>query len=223
MPYLITAVIGYLIGTVNPAYLLGKLKGFDIRKKGSGNAGASNALILFGKTMGVVCAVFDIAKAALSVCLTAVLFPDTDTFAVATACCILGHIFPFYMSFRGGKGLACLAGAFLVLDPRVFTVALAIALVIALATRYICFIPLTASAALPVAYGILHRDLIGALLLTAVAVVIWIKHAVNLRRILEGREMRITYLWNREKETARLRKYYGDEEEKGREEDTRKI
>ncbi len=215
MPYLLCALMGYLIGTVNPAYLLGRLQGIDIRQKGSKNAGASNALILFGKAGGIVCAAFDIAKAALTILLAKALFPSADTFAITAAFCILGHIFPFYMRFRGGKGLACLTGAFLALDLRVFAVALAIEVIIVLATRYICFIPLTASAALPVLYGILHRDLAGALLLAVVAVVIWFKHAVNLRRIPEGREMRITYLWNREKETARLRKYYGDEEDKG--------
>ncbi len=214
MPYLICALLGYLIGTVNPAYLIGRFKGIDIREKGSQNAGASNALILFGKANGVLCAAFDIAKAALVIRLSGILFAETDTFAVTSSFCILGHIFPFYMGFRGGKGLACLAGTFLALDLRVFAIALAIELIIALATRYICFIPLTASAALPFIYGFMYRDLAGALLLAAVAVVIWFKHAVNLRRIPEGREMRITYLWNREKETARLQKYYGDEKKK---------
>lgn len=215
MPYLLCALMGYLVGTLNPAYLLGRIRGVDIRKKGSRNAGASNALILFGKTKGILCAVFDIAKAVSVILLTEAFVPSADTFAVTAAFCILGHIFPFYMGFRGGKGLACLAGTFLALDLRVFAVALVLAVVIALVTRYICFVPLTASAALPVLYGVLRHDLAGALILTAVAAVIWFKHAVNLRRIPEGREMRISYLWNREKETARLKKYYGDEEDQG--------
>ena len=63
MEYIHCAVMGYLIGTINPSYIIAKIKGFDIRKKGSGNAGASNALILFGKIMGVICALLDIAKA----------------------------------------------------------------------------------------------------------------------------------------------------------------
>ena len=215
MPYIVSALVGYLVGTLNPAYLLGKLKGMDIRKQGSRNAGASNALILFGKVTGILCAAFDIAKAALSVFLMTLLFPHADTFAVTIAFCILGHIFPFYMGFRGGKGLACLGGAFIALDLRVFAVVLAVELVVVLATRYICFVPITASVVLPVVYGLMYRDLIGACILAAVAVVIFLKHLVNLRRILEGSEMRITYLWNREKETARLKKFYGDEEGKG--------
>ena len=213
MPYLLSALIGYLVGTVNPAYILGKLKGVDVRKKGSKNAGASNALILLGKTMGAICAVFDIAKAALVVFLMSVLFPEAQTFAITAAFCIIGHLFPFYMGFKGGKGLACLAGSFLAFDLRVFGIALAIELVIVMTSRYICFIPLTASAALPFVYGFMRRELWGSLLLGVVAVLVWFKHAVNLRRIAKGREMRITYLWNREKETARLRKVYGDEEE----------
>lgn len=199
------------MGTINPAYILARLKGFDIREQGSKNAGASNALIMLGKTKGGICAAFDIAKAILSICLTGMIFESVNTFAVTASSCILGHIFPFYMGFRGGKGLACLTGAFLALDLRVSAVMLVLELIIALTTRYICFVPITASAALPFIYGFLKQDLWGALLLGVVTVVIWCKHAINIHRILQGKEMRLTYLWNRDRETERLKKNYEDE------------
>lgn len=211
MNYALSAVIGYLIGTVNPAFIIAKLHGFDIREKGSRNAGASNALLLFGKAKGIFCAVFDIAKAVFAVWLTARVFAPVQTFAVTAAACILGHIFPFYMRFRGGKGLACIGGMILAYDLRVFAVMLAAELVIALATNYICFVPITASLAFPAVYGVMERDLWGALLLTLVAGVVFCKHLVNLKRIRLGREARLSYLWSRDKETARLKENYGDD------------
>ena len=211
MSYLLSAVMGYLVGTVNPAFILAKLHGFDIREKGSRNAGASNALLLFGKARGALCAVFDIAKAAFIIWLTGHIFAPDNTFAVTATACILGHIFPFYMRFKGGKGLACIAGTVLAYDLKVFAVMLAAELVIALATNYICFVPITASVSFPVVYGVMDRDIWGALLLALVAVVVFCRHLVNLRRIRVGREARLSYLWSRDKETARLKENYGDD------------
>jgi glycerol-3-phosphate acyltransferase PlsY len=213
MPYLWCALMGYLTGTLNPAYLTAWLKGVDIKKRGSGNAGASNALILFGKAVGVLCALFDIAKAALIVRLAMHLFPENPhAFALTAAACILGHIFPFYMKFRGGKGLACLGGAILAYHPLVFAVMLTLEIVIVLVTKYICFVPMTASVLFTILYGVLERDPVGIAILISVCVVIFCKHMVNLRRIRAGSELRISYLWNRDKETARLRDAYPDEE-----------
>ena len=117
------------------------------------------------------------------------------------------------MRFKGGKGLACIAGTVLAYDIRVFGIMLAAELVIVLATKYICFVPITASVAFPVVYGVMERDAYGALLLFLVAVVVFCKHLVNLRRIRVGREARISYLWSRDKETARLKENYGDDAE----------
>ena len=213
MSYLLSAVMGYLVGTVNPAFILAKLHGFDIREKGSRNAGASNALLLFGKARGALCAAFDIAKAAFIIWLTGHIFAPINTFAVTAAACILGHIFPFYMRFKGGKGLACIAGTVLAYDIRVFGIMLAAELIVVLATKYICFVPITASIAFPLVYGIMDRDIWGAFLLILVAVVVFSKHLVNLKRIRVGREARISYLWSRDKETARLKENYGDDAE----------
>ena len=198
-------LLGYLVGSVNPAYLIGRAKGFDIRQKGSGNAGASNALILFGKAAGVLCSLFDIAKAALVVFLARGLFPDFAwTLPVCGTACMLGHIFPFYMKFRGGKGLACLGGVVIAYDWRVFLVMLGAAVVVALVTDYICFVPTLASVAFVVVYAIRTRDWIGAAVLFVAAAVIWGRHVENFRRIRAGKEMRVSYLWRPEKEIERI-------------------
>lgn len=213
MRFIICILIGYLLGMLNPAYILAKIHGFDIRSRGSGNAGASNAMLLFGKLRGALCAVFDIAKAAGAVCITRALFPGEPLiFAVTATACILGHIFPFYMHFRGGKGLACLAGVVMAYDLRVFGIMLACEAVIVVCTNYICFVPMTGSAVFPFVYGFMTRDLIGAALLGLVAVVIQLRHVENIRRIRRGQEIRVSYLWNKDRESARMRDNYPEDE-----------
>lgn len=200
MKYVFCILIGYLIGTINPSYIIAKLQGFDIREKGSKNAGASNALILFGKVLGVGCALFDIAKAAFAIWLCAKLFSELAySFAVTGVACILGHVFPFYMKFRGGKGLACLGGMILAFEWRVFLVMLAIEIVVAFVTDYICFVPMTASAIFPFVYLIMRRDVPGALIIALILPLMLYKHKENLKRIKQKTEMPFSFLWNKEK------------------------
>jgi glycerol-3-phosphate acyltransferase PlsY len=215
MKYLFCIISGYLVGMINPSYILGKRHGVDVRREGSGNAGASNALILFGKVRGFLCAVFDIAKAVLVVRFTSGIFPGLAyAFPVTAAACILGHIFPFYLKFKGGKGLACLGGVILAFDWRVFLVLLAVEAVIAFSTQYICFVPMTASVVFSAVYGVMRQDLIGALIMLGVALVICWKHKENVKRIRQGIELRLRYLWNRNGEVARLKANLNDEQTK---------
>lgn len=197
--------MGYLIGTVNPSYIIAKIRGEDIRKKGSGNAGASNALIIYGKLIGVFCALFDILKAFLVIRLAEFLFPESPlVFPMTGVSCILGHVFPFYMGFKGGKGVACLGGMILAYDWLVFLIMLASEIVFVLASGYICLMSISASIIFPILYGIMNRNAWGSIiLLLAAAVIIW-KHRENVRRIGKGTEMRINMLWNKEKEIERV-------------------
>lgn len=200
------ALTGYLIGGINPAYIIARIKGFDIRKHGSGNAGASNAVITMGKKVGIFSAIFDIFKAVGSVCLTRyVILPGVPFAAcLAGSSCIIGHIFPVFMRFRGGKGLACLGGVILALNPMVFTVLLCLELILVLIIDYICIVPITASVIYPVLYGSIAGDSIGALIFIAVTVVILYKHMENVRRIRNGTEAHFSYLWKKDREIERL-------------------
>ena len=200
MRYVLCIIMGYLMGTINPSYIIAKLRGFDIREKGSRNAGASNALILFGKVIGIGCALFDIAKAALAIWLCGALFPELAySFAVTGVACMLGHVFPFYMKFKGGKGLACLGGMILAFDWRVFLIMLTAEIVVAVVTDYICFVPLTASVIFPMVYGIMRRDVWGALIVALILPLMLYKHRENLKRIKQKSEMPFSFLWNKEK------------------------
>ncbi|MBQ9761211.1 MAG: glycerol-3-phosphate acyltransferase [Clostridia bacterium] len=205
MFYLICILTGYLVGTINPSYIISKMKGFDIRKRGSGNAGASNAVIVLGRFVGVLCALFDILKAALIIWIMGMVFPSLAySYAVTGVACIVGHIFPFYMKFRGGKGLACLGGTVLAYDWRVFLIMLAGEIVVAILTNYICFVPVTAGLIFPIVYGIMSRDVWGALILLCAGLLIVFRHKENFKRIRNGTEARLSYLWNKNKEIERV-------------------
>ena len=204
MKYVLCILIGYLIGAINPSYIIGKIRGIDIRQKGSKNAGASNALILFGKVLGIGCALFDIAKATFAIWLCGKLFPElTYSFAVTGVACILGHVFPFYMDFKGGKGLACLGGMILAFDCRVFLIMLAAEIIVAIVTDYICFVPLTASAVFPIVYGIMRQDARGTLIISLILPLMIYKHKENLKRIKQKTEMPFSFLWNKDKALAK--------------------
>ena len=205
--------MGYLIGTVNPAYLFGRMKGFDIRERGSGNAGATNVTLVMGKVMGLLCAILDILKSFLACRLARLLFPELVFAGVLAGCaCILGHIFPVWMGFAGGKGLACLAGLVLAYNQRVFLLMLLFEVILALIVNYICVIPLSASVIFPVVYGMQTHDWIGVMLLALLIPVIVYKHLPNLRRIRAGQEARLSWLWNAKAEEARLKKNMPEEE-----------
>ncbi len=205
---LISAAMGYIIGSINPSYLIAKSKGFDIKKRGSGNAGASNAVILMGKKVGIVCALLDIFKAWMIVMVSELLFPKVPLAPVfAGVFCVVGHIFPVFMRFRGGKGLAALGGLILAYNPLVFLILLGVELVIVLIVDYICIVPITASVAFPIIYASMENGTaatIGAIVYGLMAVIILYKHIENLRRIRNGTEAHFSFLWRRKKEIERL-------------------
>lgn len=204
-------LLGYLVGGINPAYLVGKRKGFDIRHRGSGNAGASNALIVMGKKAAIFSALFDIFKAFLVASFAAQLFRKmVYSKILAGVACIIGHIFPVFMNFRGGKGLACFGGVILAYNWRLFVVMLLAELLLVLLVDYICIVPITASLAFSFIYAVHTEDNVGTLLLLGCAAVIFFKHVENIRRIRNGTEAHFSFLWKREEEIERL---MGDTEE----------
>ena len=197
---------GYLVGCINPSYIIARMKGFDIRKSGSRNAGGSNAVITMGKVVGAVCIVFDILKAFAIIGIMSALFPEISfIYSVTGVSCIIGHMFPFYMGFKGGKGLACLGGMILAFNWKVFLIMLFIELVLAIVIDYICVVPITASIAYPAVYGVMSGNVVGALIILAATAVMLLKHLENLKRIKQGTELHFSYLWSRNKETEKAR------------------
>lgn len=188
--YVLAALLGYLLGSLNLAWFLSRARGFDIRTHGSNNAGASNATITMGLRSGVAVAIHDIAKSCAAGLLAGALFPALPAApAVAAVAAVLGHIFPFYLKFRGGKGFAPFLGLTLALDWRFFLAILLAVLLITLITDYIVLGTFTAIVSFPI-YLLCTQS--GALVVGAVCVaslVIFCKHFVNLRRLAAGQEI----------------------------------
>lgn len=213
MNVILCAVLGYLIGTINPAYLFGRMHGFDIRKYGSGNAGATNATMIMGKKTGIVCVFFDVFKAFAAYKTAVRLFPMLAFAGVlAGTACILGHIFPAWMGFSGGKGLASMLGMMLAHDWKLFTALFIAEILLVLLTGYICTMALSLSVIFPISYVAGTGDWIGSSVLMALIPVVVYKHLPNIQRILKGREMRISWLWNAQKEEARVEKNFSAQE-----------
>ena len=190
MGYLLAVGLGYLFGCSHMAFYISKLKKLDIRSAGSGNLGASNATVLFGWGSGVLVALHDIGKAFLAVLLAKWLLPELAyAGAAAGVAAVLGHIFPFYLGFRGGKGLASYFGMALALDWKL---ALVLAAVIVLATLITDFISVGALTTITVApvYMVLFRHswVLAAILGIATAVMFY-KHWENILRIARKEEI----------------------------------
>ncbi len=190
MGYIIAAIAAYLLGSSSMTYYLGRLKNVDVQKHGSGNLGASNATVTMGWGAGVLVAVHDIGKGVLAVALARLVFPDLAHIgAVAGVACVLGHMFPFYLGFKGGKGLASYLGMTIGLDWRLALGVAVLLVVITLVTDFIALGTLSVVVAVPVGMGVLAQDVILPLILLVASAVMFVKHQDNLHRIRKGTEI----------------------------------
>lgn len=192
MKNLICLLIGYLMGSVNPAALISKIKKEDLREKGTGNLGASNTMLVFGKKLGVFVMVFDIAKAWCASKLAQWLFPQLRlAVLIAGLGAVLGHVFPFYMHFSGGKGLAAFGGMVLAYSPWMFLCLLLLGGVLMLVVNYSAVMPLSAGVLFPVLTLLLTRDPGAFAVALAAGVLIIVKHAGNLVKGRNGKDIDI--------------------------------
>ena len=205
MQYVWCVLMGYLVGGINPAYMMSRVKGFDIRERGSGNAGGSNAFLIMGRLAGLIVILFDLFKAYFVVRLATHLFADASlALAVTGTSVVMGHIFPPFMGFKGGKGLASLGGVVLAYDWRVFFIMLFAAILLALICDYIFVISITAPISFFLLYGVLEKDLRGALILLILAITMFFKHVENIHRVKNGTEVHLSYIWNKDAELERI-------------------
>ena len=209
MERLICLAVGYVCGLLQTGYIVGKMNHIDIRKQGSGNAGTTNALRVIGWKAGILTFFGDVLKCVVAVVLTCLLFRGSDCLPLlamyAGAGVTLGHNFPFYMGFKGGKGIAVMAGLVLVnsfwhlpSSLLMIPVTLACFLVPVLITRYISVGSLAAYTVfliemiiigqlgwLDMEAGFRYELYVILFLLTALA---WYRHRANLGRLLKGTE-----------------------------------
>ncbi|MDH4211575.1 MAG: glycerol-3-phosphate 1-O-acyltransferase PlsY [candidate division WOR-3 bacterium] len=192
--YFLSFLIGLLFGIVPFSYMLGMLRGVDIRKTGSGNIGATNLGRNLGFPFFVLGFLLDALKGVVPVILSQSLL-DTGTFAGAGA--ILGHIFNPFFGFRGGKGVATTIGVAVSLAAKSFGLSLGIWLLVYLTTMLVSLASLCFAVALPLFSFILHDGAVAdRLLFILVAIMVFFAHRHNIERLLRGREPK-TVLWRR--------------------------
>lgn len=190
MSYVLVIFGAYLLGSSSMSFYLSKIKGVDIRKKGSKNLGASNAMIILGWKAGVLVGIHDIGKAVLAVLAAKLMFPELPYIGViAGVASVLGHIFPFYLKFKGGKGFASFVGMLLALNWRYALILIVVIALVTLLTDYIVCGTVTAVVVSPVYFGIAEKNIMFPLILLIATGVILYKHRENFVRIYKGTEI----------------------------------
>ncbi|MBE6696202.1 MAG: glycerol-3-phosphate acyltransferase [Ruminococcaceae bacterium] len=189
MQFVISSVLGYLFGCISPSYIISRMKGFDIREKGTGNAGATNVMFTLGFWAGLGVLLFDIAKTGIVVRIVSHFFSEERLCPVITGItCALGHVFPFHMKFRGGKGTACLAGTVLFLTPKLFLPMVFIVFIVGIIFNYGSILPIVAVSLYPFLYYFHTRYAAGAFLLILLIPLLLFSHRKNFVNYKNGKE-----------------------------------
>lgn len=189
LKYIITAAAGYVLGSVSISIILSKLTlGGDIREKGSGNAGATNMARSFGLKAGFVTLGGDMLKAILAMLLGWLLLGRDMGVAVGGIASMLGHCFPVFYKFKGGKGVSVLAAIAIMIDWRVTAIGLALFLIVAFSTKKVSAGSITAAVAVPLFTAVFGHG-VPILVLAAVGgATVIIQHRANIKRLIRGEE-----------------------------------
>lgn len=203
--YAVTAVLSYFIGSLNYSIITSEVfTGSDIRSKGSGNAGSTNMLRSYGLKAGIFTLLSDFMKAFVATLATRLLFtmylPEHATLATAISgfFCAVGHCFPLYFGFKGGKGVAVGAIMILMTDLRCFAVAVIVFVALVAITRFVSLGSTMAGVSFPVSYAVIIgiKDVDGILTFAfavALAVMVFILHRKNYARIFNGTESKLSF------------------------------
>lgn len=200
---IIMAAVAYMMGSLNFAIIISKVKyRDDIRKYGSGNAGMTNMMRTYGTAAAVFTFLGDILKAVVSVLLAEFLFGETIAY-IAGVACVLGHAFPCWYKFKGGKGVAVSAAMILTLEPLVFLFVLLIFLIVVLITRYISLGSIMAALMYPLLlsefYPAIHAAggaiLYPVIFISSIIVMVLVLflHRENMKRLLDGKENKFSF------------------------------
>lgn len=214
MERIVCLVIGYVFGLFQTAFIYGKLNGIDIREHGSGNAGTTNALRVLGTKAGLIVFAGDVIKTVLAIVICGLIFKESHPDQVyllklyAATGAILGHNFPFYLNFKGGKGIAATAGLIVAFHPLFIPVGLLLFFGAFLTTHYVSLGSLLVYAGLMIQmvicgqmglFGASQAVLMEMYAITAfLTVMAYWKHRENIVRLIKGEE-RKTYLFKKNK------------------------
>jgi acyl phosphate:glycerol-3-phosphate acyltransferase len=188
---MLPVLFGYLAGSVPFAFLLARRAGIDVRIAGSGNVGAANVLRTAGARRAVLVMALDVAKGAAAVVLAHAAIGGVAAGALTGAAAIVGHIYPVWLRFHGGKGVAVAAGVFSVLAPAATAIAALLFLVTVWMTRYVSLGSVAATLALPPAAWLAGESRAVVFAAAGTAALILFRHRANLRRLRSGIEPRM--------------------------------
>jgi glycerol-3-phosphate acyltransferase PlsY len=186
----VALVLAYLLGSIPFSYLVARRHGIDVRTVGSGNVGATNVMRSAGRGAGLAAFALDFLKGSAATWMANRL-GGTTVAAAAAAVAVLGHMFPVWLSFKGGKGVATGAGAFLPVMPLATAIGLGTFALVAAISRYASIGSIAGASALAAAAFVLHEPRVLAWSATLVTALIVVKHRQNLRRIADGTERRL--------------------------------
>jgi glycerol-3-phosphate acyltransferase PlsY len=191
MEELAAVALGYLAGSIPFAYFLARRHGVDLRTAGSGNVGAANVMRTSGVADGVVAMCLDALKGALAVLIAQRLTSGPATPVAAGLAAVIGHIYPVWLGFRGGKGVATAAGAFGVLTPVAVVAAAAVFVLAVWTTKYVSVGSMAAAVTLGVAAAAAEAPAAAIVGAVVAAVIIIHRHRANLARVIAGTERRV--------------------------------
>ena len=198
-------LIGYLFGCFQTSYFISKLVSKkDIREMGSGNAGASNVTSELGWKYGILTGVLDVLKAFIPTQLVLYIFPETfqqlDIMVLAGTGAVLGHIYPFFLDFRGGKGVACYIGMLLAIDWQIGIAVIIGLILLTIITDYVSIGSISLYIIIPVlAYTSNDYSIIVIRCTMVLLIVGMIKHWINVKRIMNGTETGLRSVFKKNK------------------------
>ncbi len=196
---LICLILGYAIGLFQSAYIFGRIfMNIDIRNSGSGNSGTTNAFRVMGKKAGILVFIGDFLKVIIAYTIASLLFDGNGTFTdggfyyygiYGALGCILGHNFPFYMGFRGGKGIACSLGLMLCINLYIALLTYVIGFIVFQLKRYVSLASLAMVAVFPIIMMLCRAfEAESVILMLVVALLAFYKHKDNIKRLINGTE-----------------------------------
>ncbi|MCL1995241.1 MAG: glycerol-3-phosphate 1-O-acyltransferase PlsY [Defluviitaleaceae bacterium] len=190
---ILALLIGYGFGMIQIAYIIGKIKGIDIREHGSGNAGTTNVVRVLGFKTGFFVFVVDILKAVAAFLVIVAIFPEQGVVAgiYAGLGVVLGHCFPFYLNFRGGKGMASTAGLIIVIDPLMGLTIMAVGVGVVIFTRYVSLASLIVIVITPLFLYIYAFPTEVVLVSVGIGTICFYMHRGNIGRLIKGTERKI--------------------------------
>ncbi len=198
--FIVCAVIGYALGSVNSSVLVGKLFGTDVRTRGSGNAGLTNTLRVLGKKAALMVLIGDVLKGVLAV-LFGLLMKRIIGYSslanlygvMAGTFAVIGHNWPVYFKFKGGKGILTTATVILMLDWRIGLIAFAIFLILVAVFRYVSLGSIIGAASVPISALILGHTVPFIIFMVLLAVLAIYRHKANIRRLIDGNENKLSF------------------------------